>query len=312
MRLSVLSKLFGKSLLLLFAISFLPACESETEEIRVGSFNIWMNTTGGKLPVAETAKVIRVSKADVIGIQEGFAFEEDGVVHDHVPEIAEELGFYMFNQRDGCYILSRYPVVDSTKTRSGVKVELAEGQYCWMFNCHLFHMPYQPYQLNDRVYGDFPFISTEVEAIKFARETRQREVDIYKEEILGCMKSGYPVFLTGDFNEPSCLDWTKRAAEAGLHKIKVEWPSAKSFLDMGLRDSFREVFPDEVANPGITWNAVPVEDEINDRLDFVLYSGCQALQSVIIGENESTSDVVVTPYPSDHRMVTSLFNIKRP
>lgn len=299
-----------KYALLLCIISFLPGCESAEKEIRVGSFNIWMNTTGGKLPPAETAKVIRVSGADIIGIQEGSAFESDGVTHDYMPEIAAELGFNLFHQQDGRYILSRYPIVDSTQTRRGVKVEVAKGQYCWMFNCHLLYIPYQPYQLNDRPYGDYPFISTEEEAIRFARETRQAEVDKYKEEILACMKGGYPVFLTGDFNEPSCLDWTQRAAAAGLHKIKVEWPSTKTFMDIGMGDSYRAIYPDEVANPGITWNAVPVEDEINDRLDFVLYAGCSVLESVIIGENESTSDKVVSPYPSDHRMVTSLFEIR--
>ena len=159
-----------------------------------------------------------------------------------------------------------------------------------------------------RVYGDYPFIDTEEEAIRFANEARREEVTRYQKDIQQVMKEGYPVFLTGDFNEPSFLDWTQRAADAGIHKIKVEWPATKAFSEIGMNDSYRTIHPDEVSTPGYTWTPVPSEQEILDRLDFVLYSGCKVTDSFITGESETTSDVVVSPYPSDHRMVTSCFN----
>ncbi len=95
---------------------------------------------------------------------------------------------------------------------------------------------------------------------------------------------------------------------AGIHKIKVEWPATKAFSEIGMNDSYRTIHPDEVSTPGYTWTPVPSEQEILDRLDFVLYSGCKVTDSFITGESEATSDVVVSPYPSDHRMVTSCFN----
>ena len=74
-----------------------------------------------------------------------------------------------------------------------------------MFNCHLYYIPYQPYQLNGIPYGDYPFIDTEEEAVRFANEARREEVTRYQKDIQQVMKEGYPVFLTGDFNEPSFL-----------------------------------------------------------------------------------------------------------
>lgn len=283
------------------------ACSRAPVEVKVSSFNIWLNTLGGKLPPAQTAKVIESSLTDIVGIQEGHIYEENGVRHDHVPEIAAALGFRLFNQGEGHYILSRYPFADSLPSRRGVKIEVPGGRHVWMFNCHLNYIPYQPYQLNGIPYGEYPFIETEAEAVRFASEARIDEVARFGREIAQVMKEGCPVFLTGDFNEPSCLDWTERAAAAGLHKLKVAWPATRAFGEIGLKDSYRTVHPDEVATPGYTWTPVPSEREVFDRLDFVFYAGCEPTGSFLTGESEATSDVVVSPYPSDHRMVTSGF-----
>ena len=188
----------------------LSACSDKPATVKVSSFNIWLNTLGGKLPPSQTAKVIEASQTDIVGIQEGHIYEEDGIKHDHVPEIAESLGFHLFNQGEGHYILSRYPVVDSTASRYGVKIQVGKDKFCWMFNCHLYYIPYQPYQLNGIPYGDYPFIDTEEEAVWFANEARREEVTRYQKDIQQVMKEGYPVFLTGDFNEPSFLDTTGR------------------------------------------------------------------------------------------------------
>ena len=119
----------------------LSACSDKPATVKVSSFNIWLNTLGGKLPPSQTAKVIEASQTDSVGIQEGHIYEEDGIKHDHVPEIAESLGFHLFNQGEGHYILSRYPVVDSTASRYGVKIQVGKDKFCWMFNCHLYYNP---------------------------------------------------------------------------------------------------------------------------------------------------------------------------
>ena len=69
----------------------LSACSDKPATVKVSSFNIWLNTLGGKLPPSQTAKVIEASQTDIVGIQEGHIYEEDGIKHDHVPEIADAL-----------------------------------------------------------------------------------------------------------------------------------------------------------------------------------------------------------------------------
>ena len=283
------------------------SCSDKPTTIKVSTFNIWLNTLGGKLPPSQTAKVIAASQTDIVGIQEGQIYVENGIRHDHVPEIADTLDFHLFDQGEGHYILSRYPIVDSTASRYGVKIQTAKGKCCWMFNCHLNYIPYQPYQLNGIPYGDYPFVDNEADAVRFAWEARADVVESYKKDIQECMKEGIPVFLTGDFNEPSFLDWTQEAADAGLHKIKVEWPATKAFAEIGMGDAYRTAHPDEVKTPGYTWTPLPGEREVHDRIDFVLFSGCEVTDAFITGEAASTSDVVVSPYPSDHRMVTACF-----
>lgn len=58
--------------------------------------------------------MIEASQTDIVGIQEGHIYEEDGIKHDHVPEIAESLGFHLFNQ--GRDIIS-YLVIRSSTVR---------------------------------------------------------------------------------------------------------------------------------------------------------------------------------------------------
>ena len=55
----------------------LSACSDKPATVKVSSFNIWLNTLGGKLPPSQTAKVIEASQTDIVGIQEGHIYEED-------------------------------------------------------------------------------------------------------------------------------------------------------------------------------------------------------------------------------------------
>ena len=43
------------------------------------------------------------------------------------------------------------------------------------------------------------------------------------------------IAVTGDFNEPSHLDWTPRAATAGRCPLAVNYPSTRALTDTGLR-----------------------------------------------------------------------------
>jgi exonuclease III len=120
--------------------------------------------------------------------------------------------------------------------------------------------------------------------------------------------------VVGDFNEPSHLDWTEAAAKAGRHPIKVAYPTSTEMAKVGFSDSYRTIYPDEMKNPGITWSpAYQVGDPRthHDRIDFVYYKGkgLEVKEVKILGENEENADLVVSPYPSDHRAVVATFTL---
>ena len=120
--------------------------------------------------------------------------------------------------------------------------------------------------------------------------------------------------MVGDFNEPSHLDWTEAAAKAGRHPIKVAYPTSTEMAKAGFSDSYRTIYPDEMTNPGITWSpAYKVGDPRthHDRIDFVYFKGkgLEVKEVKILGENEENADLVVSPYPSDHRAVVGTFKL---
>jgi hypothetical protein len=90
-----------------------------------------------------------------------------------------------------------------------VRIELAPGQEMWLFNAHLAAYPYQPYDLRD---GFLPM--SEAAVIAAADASRGGQVSSYLSDLGTALASGQPVFFTGDFHEPSHLDWTAAAAGA--------------------------------------------------------------------------------------------------
>jgi exonuclease III len=118
--------------------------------------------------------------------------------------------------------------------------------------------------------------------------------------------------IFGDFNEPSHRDWSARAAAAGRHPLAVSWPLVRALEAEGFVDALRAVYPDEMDKPAYTWTPTTRPDDPadhHDRIDFVLVRGASPEGEVtieaagIVGEQAPAADLVVTPWPSDHRAV---------
>ncbi|HXG46901.1 MAG TPA: endonuclease/exonuclease/phosphatase family protein, partial [Methylomirabilota bacterium] len=229
---------------------------------------------------------------------------------DNGRKLAEMLGWHYFDQGERTGILSRHPIVTNTPAKWGVTIRLPSGRQVQMFNAHLMHAPYQPYQLVGIPYANGRFIKTAEEAVDEARKARGAQVERLLSELQPALAARVPVFLTGDFNEPSPLDWTPRAAAAGRCPLAVEYPSALAVMKAGMRDAFRAVHPDEVTRPGWTWTPTTKPDDArdrHDRIDFVFFAGAgvAVTQCEIVGEARPAADIVVEPYPSDHRAVVA-------
>jgi exodeoxyribonuclease III len=300
---------------------FANSLHAETT-LRVMSFNVWGAGGNEGKGIGETVAAIKAAGADIVGMQETKLEPDPCTATDCVavgasvaPQIAAALGWYVYDQppvNDALWanaVISRYPIIGkATPNEFGVQIDV-DGRIIWLFNMHHDDEPYQPYQLLGIEYGPAPFIKTEVEAIRYANETRGNEMDLFAADLKSA-EGADAVFVTGDFNEPGYLDWTDGAVSAGTHPVKVEWPTSKRVSDLGFTDTYRAIYPDPVAKPAFTWTPRYEEsatDDHPDRIDFVFAKGpdLRVVKAAIVGEDGPRSDIKIVPWPSDHRAVVA-------
>jgi len=307
--------------LILAAIAGMPLPARADTVLTVMTFNTWGGGANEGKSIDETAAVIRAAGADIVGIQETRK-EGQGCSEESCPpesesvaaKLAQAIGFHYYDQakvNDALWanaILSRYPIGAATPNDLGVAIEV-EGRRVFAFNIHFTDFPYQPYQVVGIPYGDAPFLKTGAEAAHAAGKARGSGVALLVEDFKAA-EGADAAFVFGDFNEPSHRDWTARTAAAGRHPFAVDFPTARAVEEQGFVDAYRAAHPDEVAKPGYTWEAIarPADFEVHhDRIDYVFARGASlAVEQVrIFGEKTPEADVVVTPWPSDHRAVVA-------
>ena len=293
------------------------ATAAQATDLTVMSFNVWGGGGNEQKPVDETVAVIKAVNPDIIGIQET-RLESDPctadvcpAVGDSVaPKLAAALGYHYYDQtkqNDALWanaILSRYPIGKATPNDTGVEI-MVDGRKVQVFNIHLDDSPYQPYQLLGIEYGDAPFLKTADEAVKAAEATRGAALKLLFDDMAAAGEAD-AAFVFGDFNEPSHRDWTESAVKAGLQPLVVPFPTVKAIEDKGFVDTFRAIYPDAGAKPGMTWTPTSeptAKDDHHDRIDFALARAkdLQVISAGIVGEKAPEADIVVTPWPSDHR-----------
>lgn len=294
---------------LLFLTCSTSLSAESVDTLRIMSFNLWHGGDAGKQPLEQTAAVIKAAKADIVGLQEthGHAPEKGKPRPDHAAKLAAILGWNYLDQGGRTGIITRLKITASTPGKWGATIELPSGREVHHFNAHFPDAPYQPYQLLSIPYGNGPFFKTAEEAIAAAKQARGKQVAAMLAEMKPFLGKEAAIFLTGDFNEPSHHDWTENAAKAGLCPIAVEWPTTKAVVDAGLIDAYRAVHNDEVKHRGLTWTPVTkITDpkDRHDRIDFVFASSnVKVISAQVVGESKDHADIIVTPYPSDHRAV---------
>lgn len=284
--------------------------DTETVRIKVMTYNIlhggdkinlhngdWCNTPEEAAETfAQTVEVIRQSGADIVGLQE---------TDSNTTRIADLLGWY---GNDRTMTISRYPLIDPPDGEGiYLFVEVSPGKIVAIANDHLNSEFYGPDLARDG------FIADEVLAIENKLRSQQNAVFIQKLQPL--MFFGIPVFITGDFNTPSHLDWTAEVAAIRSDvKYQMAWPTTQQLESATFRDSYREIYTDPIKRLGLTWTAgypqMP-KNETHDRIDFVFTAGpSTTVASQIVGEaNGPDVDIVVSPWPSDHRAVLSTFDV---
>lgn len=105
------------------------------------------------------------------------------------------------------------------------------------------------------------------------------------------------IILGGDFNEPSCHDWTEEAVSEGFAPISsIVFPTTAVIEHLGFIDSYRYLHPDPVRDRGITWpDRDPGFSYRSDRIDFIfLTKNIIPVSSEVISTRVSDHSIVKT------------------
>ncbi len=235
----------------------------------------------------DTDRVMRKVDADVVGVLESY---------DRLPEIARNAGYPYYNV--SLQLLSKYPIYEpSGGDGLYALIEVRPGYVIPFFNEHLDYVDWGPRALRNG--------NSVASVVRVENDVRTSALDQPVEAMRGLIDQGYPVFLTGDFNEPSSLDYGQDTV--GTHKgidEPVPWPVSERLHDLGFRDSYRDEHPDPVKEPGNTHRS-------GERIDFVYAAGAsKTLDSKLIGDPKAADvDVGFTPWTSDHFAVLSTFDV---
>lgn len=263
----------------------------------VMTFNILKGGDQLGQPVSRSAEVIRAAEADIVILQERAG---------SMDTIASELGFGAIGINDSSGIISRWPI--EREGRYGARVRVPGVGPVYVFGAHLEAYPYGPYDLRDD-----PAL-TEESLIATADETRAKQITPVIDAMKLLIENDNSVFLGGDFNEPSHLDWTSAAAAAGRNFGRsVAWPTSRRVYAVGMIDSYRLVHGDEVREPGTTWTPLNTDPfEVHDRIDILYHAGPDVtpLSAEIAGPKNDRADIAIDPYPSDHHAVVVEYAIR--
>ena len=299
-------------------LALLSADPAGAETLTVMSFNIWGGGGNEGKDISQTVAAIRASGADVVGLQETRLEGETCTAEacppggpSVAPAIAAALGWHVHDQTAenpalwANAVISRHPIGAVSANDLGVELDV-NGTPVWLFNIHHDDEPYQPYQVLGIEYGPAPFVKTAAEAEHWARDTRGPAMELLEADMAAAGDA--VMIVTGDFNEPSHLDWTEAAVAAGQQPLAVNWPTTLRLTEAGFTDAYRAAHPDPVAKPAFTWT--PMGDEADpedhhDRIDFVFARGAKVTGASIVGETGPRSDIALDPWPADHRAVVA-------
>merc|ERR1719443_460157 len=141
---------------------------------------------------------------------------------------------------------------------------------------------YDPNKYANRQYMPLEKPVTDVMSLHHVDEASTRGPAL-QEFLTFARSTDVPVILAGDFNEGSHLDWTAATKNLFDHNgVEIEWRHSKMLSAAGFQDTWRQLHPDPVKQPGHTWPSEargagytgwgPKSDE-RDRIDFVYHNG---------------------------------------
>lgn len=249
-------------------------------------------------------------------------------------------------------MLTKFPIIE----RSSEVESLNGGHNQWFYRMivnisgaevalyasHAYHANYScylPRGYDGNTWQKIDNPITDVDAI-LEEEEKSGRPNIADDFIADCnlqKNIGRLCIFAGDLNEPSHLDWVEQTKNLYEHNgCVIPWPISIKMTSAGIKDAFRQVWPDPLINYGITWpvynpDAVKKtqwadESDDRDRIDYVYYSDdirLRPIEAKLIGPKETIShssvdkdilddSFIIVPkakWPSDHRGILITFEL---
>ncbi|CAD5231507.1 unnamed protein product [Bursaphelenchus xylophilus] len=296
-------------------------------KFRFMSFNLWFNGHMVKDGLQKIAKHIKKVDPDVVALQEIQTVYE-------LDELLDLLGpdwngaFRGGSRYVDDAIISRHPLnfTESFSLNAGLGIEIlpSNTSKVRVVSLHLDWHSMGNYATNNR-------LVTSIDQILAGESTPPvfNRVDQVKQLLShptfkrwNVESTDIPVFIAGDFNSASHLDWAENRKEEHGGWV-VEWPTTKMIMDSGFLDSFRVVHPDPIAEPGDTWSLVEKHNwewnltipEPQDRIDFIFFKSpdLRVEDSYLYSGDEKANvrpNQFENDYPSDHYAMVSDFNFR--
>lgn len=320
--------------------------ENETN-LKVLQLNVWM--AGAKIEngTDAIADIIINTDADLITLSEvnphfmkslTSSLQKKGSVFHCIPS-------------NDCGIITKYPILEQEfiyspeKGFNGVlktSLALPKRKVC-LYSAHLDYQHYGAFLPRGYDGQSWKKMLTPVtnvaDVLSFNNESkREEQISELIKDAANESQKGSIILVGGDFNEPSHLDWGETTRNLFDHNgTVILWPCTLMLQNAGFVDTYRELYPNPVTHPGITWPAdnplIDVkalswakESDERDRIDFIFYLKKQKLKlesvsivgptgTILKGERNSdlTKDSVYTPqipWPSDHKGLLAIFSLK--
>lgn len=329
--------------------------KSEPQTMSVLSFNIWQEGTRVENGFEYIADNIAKLQPDVVAFAEIRNYNDT----DFIARIIEALGqrgqTYYGQKSVSTGIISRYPIEkqefispwSNADRGSATKALIHVDDVPVAF--YALHLDYRHYSsFFPRAYDGNSFKELPDGPITDVQKMWDDNHASYRDEIVEMVikdanaekDKGNQIFICGDFNEPSHLDWQEDTKDLFEHRgVVIDWENSKKITDAGYIDSYREVYPNPVTHPGFTFPSnnpavevkalawAPKADE-RDRIDFIYYSPGKYIKKVqdsylvapysdiLRGERTAYTgqDQFIEPvngWPTDHRAVLTVFEKKK-
>ncbi|MBS2210019.1 endonuclease/exonuclease/phosphatase family protein [Carboxylicivirga mesophila] len=288
---------------------------SQSLSVSVMVWNIWHGGNDADLKEDGRPHVIDIIKSvnpDIVLLIETYGSGK---------MIADSLGYYFHlidkpgtpldNPHTNLSILSRYPLGERVDFYNyfnvgGIEVYLNDTTKMMVFDTWL---NFDPWDDEPQLLGKTPD-----ELVKWETSgSRPKEVGAILKGLQPFLDNAddVPVIVGGDFNIWSHRDWVE--SNKGINNdLVVNWWTLSAFEDAGLKDAFREKYPNPKHNPGISWGMPGVNDD--HRIDYILYKGnkLKVLDSQIRKVDYNETIVIGNKsamFPSDHGYVVTHFQL---